>query len=63
MAFLLSATPPYPKSAFSVIAFSECVEALFSVFLLGKLAVGKTAIAIETKPFVCFCSLLAPEDT
>lgn len=62
MAFLLNAAPPCPKSAFTAIAFPECAEGFVSKFLLRKLAVGKTAIALETKPSVCFCSLLVPKD-
>ena len=63
MAFLLNAAPPNPKLPFEVFAFSECTEGFVSKFLLRKLAVGETAIALETKPSVCFCTLLVPKDT
>ena len=55
--------PPCLKSTFTVIAFPECAEGFVSKFLLRKLAVGETAIALETKPSFCFCSLLVPKDT
>ncbi|WP_274289219.1 hypothetical protein [Prevotella corporis] len=60
MAFLLNAAPPCPKPTFEVIAFSECAEGFVSKFLLRKLAVGKTAIALETKSSVSFLFSFSP---